>query len=265
MKRGARSSCSEPRRLIANRPGPRRSRSRRRPCRSRRRSAGARARARRGKRRSRPSGLPSTSTLRIDTPCGQSRISARITAPVVTAANATDRRAAWDPVEGGDKADREFEANVSMLKGLTMTKRTMMRSIAVFCALGIAAPAGQRSARKVNANGQIQMKNPHQTIHFNIHKRTVQYWTTSTIRAFLNYSSTISGSWIYGRRNRPGSCSRSRPGYPGLSGLNIVAYIKINDVPTKQYLYGHAATADLTYRHPVVPDLEPASRPGCTR
>ena len=34
---------------------------------------------------------PSTSTLRIDTPCGQSRINARRSSPVVIAENATER------------------------------------------------------------------------------------------------------------------------------------------------------------------------------
>ena len=63
-----------------------------------------------------------------------------------------------------------------------MTKRTVMCLIAVFCALGIAAPAGQAEPQKANANGQIQMKNPHQKIHFNI--RGPSSTGTTTTRAF---------------------------------------------------------------------------------
>jgi hypothetical protein len=126
-----------------------------------------------------------------------------------------------------------------------MRKRTVMCSIAVLCALGIAAPAGQAAAQKTNANGEIQMLNPHQKIHFNVQQGDVEYWNYD-YPGGLNYTSTITCSWIDVPSQQARFMFQIPPGYPGLSGLYVVSYIQIVDAPTKQYLYGHAATADLS-------------------
>jgi hypothetical protein len=134
-----------------------------------------------------------------------------------------------------------------------MTKRTVICSIAVLCALGIAAPGAQAARasfmdtqlQKTNANGEIQMLDPHQKIQFNVQTTNVEYWNYD-YPGGLNYTSTITCSWIDVASQQARFMFQIPPGYPGLSGLYIVAYIKIVDSPTKQFLYGHAATSDLS-------------------
>jgi hypothetical protein len=49
----------------------------------------------------------------------------------------------------------------------------------LLCALGIAAPTGQAAlppVQKTNANGEIQMLDPHQKIKFNVQTTNVEYW-----------------------------------------------------------------------------------------
>jgi hypothetical protein len=88
------------------------------------------------------------------------------------------------------------------LEGLSMTKRTVMWSIAVLCRLGIAATGGQAAraisrdtpVQKTNANGEIQMLNPHQKIKFNVQTTNVEY-RNYDYPGGLNYTSTITCSW----------------------------------------------------------------------
>jgi hypothetical protein len=127
--------------------------------------------------------------------------------------------------------------------------RTVMCSIAVLGALGVAAFGGQAAlatppAPKTNANGEIQMLNPHQRIHFNVQRGTLEYWNYD-YPGGLHYTSTITCSWIDVPSQQARFMFQIPAGFPGLSGLYVVAYIKIVDAPTKQYLYGHAATSDL--------------------
>jgi hypothetical protein len=128
--------------------------------------------------------------------------------------------------------------------------RTVMCSIAVLCAVGVAASGGQVAradapAPKANANGEIQMLDPHQKIHFNIQQGDVEYWNYD-YPGGLDYTSTITCSSIDVPSQQARFMFQIPAGYPGLSGLYVVAYIKIVDAPTKQYLYGHEATADLS-------------------
>jgi hypothetical protein len=102
-----------------------------------------------------------------------------------------------------------------------MTKRTVICSIAVLCALGIAAPGAQAARasfmdtqlQKTNANGEIQMLDPHQKIQFNVQTTNVEYWNYD-YPGGLNYTSTITCSWIDVASQQAGSCSRSRPATP---------------------------------------------------
>lgn len=132
-----------------------------------------------------------------------------------------------------------------------MKRGTMIPSIAVLAFAALALLAGQARAMpadapvaKTNANGEIQMLNPHQKIHFNIQQGNVEYWNYE-YPGGLNYTSTITCSWIDVPSQQARFMFQIPAGYPGLSGLYVVAYIKIIDASTKQYLYGHSGTSDL--------------------
>ena len=100
---------------------------------------------------------------------------------------------------------------------------------------------------KANANGEIQMLGPHQKIHFNIAQGNVEYWNFDNAEGdgSLHYQTTISCSSINKATSEARFMFQIPEGHPGLSGLYVVAYIKIVDAETKDYLYGHAATSDL--------------------
>jgi hypothetical protein len=134
-----------------------------------------------------------------------------------------------------------------------MRRSTMVPGFAVLTFAALALFAGQARAMKAetnapaaktNANGEIQMLNPHQKIHFNIQRTTVEYWNYD-YPGGLNYTSTITCSWIDVPTQQARFMFQIPAGHPGLSGLYVVAYIKIVNSETKQYLYGHAATSDL--------------------
>jgi len=136
-----------------------------------------------------------------------------------------------------------------------MKRRRTVPLIAVLSFAALALLAGRARAMtmttdaaapvaKTNANGEIQMLNPHQKIHFNIQTTNVEYWNYD-YPGGLNYTSTITCSWVDVPNQQARFMFQIPAGHPGLSGLYVVAYIKIVDSPTKQYLYGHAATSDL--------------------
>src|SRR3954453_17170253 len=130
-----------------------------------------------------------------------------------------------------------------------MKRRTTVPSMAVLAFAALALLAGQARAMpadapvaKTNANGEIQMLDPHQKIHFNVQAGTVEYWNYEYP---LNYTSTITCSWIDVPSQQARFMFQIPEGHPGLSGLYVVAYVKIVDAATKEYLYGHAATSGL--------------------
>ena len=98
-----------------------------------------------------------------------------------------------------------------------------------------------------NANGEIQMLAPYQKIHFNVANHDVEYWNYDYPEGAgtLHYTSTITCSSIdtVGRTAR--FMDQIPAGHPGLSGLYVVAQVKIVNEVTKSYLYGHTASADL--------------------
>ena len=121
--------------------------------------------------------------------------------------------------------------------------------MAVLALAALALLAGQARAMpaeapvaKTNANGEIQMLDPHQKIHFNVQTGNVEYWNYEYP---LNYTSTITCSWIDVPSQQARFMFQIPAGHPGLSGLYVVAYVKIIDSATKQFLYGHSATSDL--------------------
>jgi hypothetical protein len=98
------------------------------------------------------------------------------------------------------------------------------------------------------ANGEIQMLNPHQKIKFNTATNNVEYWNydyTAEGSSGLHYTSTITCDSVNAATKESRFMFQIPAGHPGLSGLYIVAFVKINDVATKDYSYGHAATSDL--------------------
>jgi hypothetical protein len=121
---------------------------------------------------------------------------------------------------------------------------TVVASLAL---LGLAAPASMAVRAGGNANGEIQMLAPHQKIHFNIQQGNVEYWNFDYPEgdSYLHYQTTITCSSIDKVGGQARFMLQIPDGHPGLSGLYVVAYIKIVDAATKAYLYGHAATSDL--------------------
>jgi hypothetical protein len=121
---------------------------------------------------------------------------------------------------------------------------TVVASLAL---LGLAAPASMAVRAGGNANGEIQMLAPHQKIHFNIQQGNVEYWNFDYPEgdSYLHYQTTITCSSIDKVGGQARFMLQIPDGHPGLSGLYVVAYIKIVDADTKEYLYGHAATSDL--------------------
>ena len=97
-----------------------------------------------------------------------------------------------------------------------------------------------------NANGEIAMDSPSQKIHFNIAQGTVEYWNFEYPEgdSTLNYSSTITCGWVDNVTNEARFMFQIPEGRRGLSGLYVVAYVKIVDADSKSYQYGHAATSD---------------------
>ena len=149
-----------------------------------------------------------------------------------------------------------------------MKRKTSVPSMAVLAFAALALLAGQARAMpadapvaKTNANGEIQMLNPHQKIHFNIQTGNVEYWNYEYP---LNYTSTITCSWIDVPSQQARFMFQIPEGHPGLSGLYVVAYVKIVDSETKQYLYGHSATSDLATATQWCQSGS-ASRRACTR
>jgi hypothetical protein len=125
--------------------------------------------------------------------------------------------------------------------------------IATLALLGLAAPASQAGRATAptgggkNANGEIQMLGPHQKIHFNIAQGNVEYWNYDYVEGdgILNYQATITCGYVDNVANEARFMFQIPAGHPGLSGLYVVAYVKIVDAGSKSYLYGHAATSDL--------------------
>ena len=132
------------------------------------------------------------------------------------------------------------------------TSRVTGVVIAILALLGLAAPASMAgrtaaSADKANANGEIQMLAPNQKIHFNIAQGHVEYWNYDYPEGHgsLTYHSSITCSSINKATSEARFMFQIPDGHPGLSGLYVVAYVKIVDANAKSYLYGHAATSDL--------------------
>lgn len=118
--------------------------------------------------------------------------------------------------------------------------------VASLTLLGLAAPASM-AVRGANANGEIQMLAPHQKIKFNIAQGNVEYWNFDYAEGdgYLHYQTSIACSSIDTVGSQARFMFQIPEGHPGLSGLYVVSYVKIVDVATKDYLYGHAATSDL--------------------
>lgn len=97
-----------------------------------------------------------------------------------------------------------------------------------------------------NANGEIGMTSPSQKIHFNIAQGTVEYWNYEYPEgdSTLHYTSTITCGWVDNVTDQARFMFQIPEGHPGLSGLYVVAYVKIVDADSKTYQYGHAATSD---------------------
>jgi hypothetical protein len=124
------------------------------------------------------------------------------------------------------------------------------RTVLVLGALALALmlPAAASAVRPGgNANGEIQMLNPHQKIKFNVQQGNVEYWNFDFPEGAgtLHYQTTISCSFIDAATKEARIMFQIPAGHPGLSGLYVVSYVKIVDAATKSYLYGHAGTADL--------------------
>ena len=136
-------------------------------------------------------------------------------------------------------------------------KRSRISAIVILALAGIAAavlvsgPASAAEAPapvvKANANGEIQMLSPYQKIHFNIATKNVEYWNYDYPEGAgtLHYQSTITCSFIDKVSKEARFMLQIPAGHPGLSGLYVVAYVKIVDASTKNYLYGHSASSDL--------------------
>ena len=131
-------------------------------------------------------------------------------------------------------------------------KRGAISVLATLALLALAAPASMAGRAsepvvKANANGEIQMLAPHQKIHFNIAQGNVEYWNFDYAEGdgSLYYQTTITCSSINKETSEARFMFQIPSGHPGLSGLYVVAYVKIVDAETKDYLYGHAATSDL--------------------
>ena len=125
--------------------------------------------------------------------------------------------------------------------------------IAAMALLGLAAPASQAdrvvnpTGGGKNANGEIGMLNPQQKIHFNIAQGNVEYWNYDYVEGdgILHYQTTILCGYVNNVTDEARFMFQIPDGHPGLSGLYVVAYVKIVDADSKSYLYGHAATSDL--------------------
>ena len=97
-----------------------------------------------------------------------------------------------------------------------------------------------------NANGEIGMTSPSQKIKFNIAQGNVEYWNFEFPEgdSTLHYTSTITCGFVDNVTNEARFMFQIPDGHPGLSGLYVVAYVKIVDADSKSYLYGHTATSD---------------------
>jgi hypothetical protein len=119
---------------------------------------------------------------------------------------------------------------------------------AVLAAVALLTSAGVATAVvTANANGEIQMLSPWQKIKYNLANHAVEYWNFEYPEGAgtLHYTSTVTCSSIDKTTKEARFLFQIPEGHPGLSGLYVVAYTKIIDTPSKNFLYGHASTTDL--------------------
>ena len=135
-----------------------------------------------------------------------------------------------------------------MRRRMRRIKLAVGLAIVIAAVVALAIPAAASAVIPTgNANGEIQMNSPAQKIHFNIAQGDVEYWNYEYFEGSdsLHYSSTITCSSVNPDTREARFMFQIPAGHPGLSGLYVVSYIKIVDVDSKSYLYGHAATSDL--------------------
>jgi hypothetical protein len=105
------------------------------------------------------------------------------------------------------------------------------------------------AAAPPHANGEITMSGPSQKIKFDTGReyQTVEYWnyTYPEGAGTLHYTAHISCSNVNTNTKEARFMFQIPAGHPGLSGLYVEAYVKINNTNTKNYTYGHTATSDL--------------------